>query len=135
MNGNFFKTIGVFSILLVFTLIIAMLLGGMFEGPSGNVALIKIKGEITNEESLFSSSASSEVIISALEEARLNPDVKAVILEINSPGGTVVPTREIAAALKDIDKPKICWLREVAASGAYWIASICDKVVDAAFTI
>lgn len=129
------KTIGIFIILLAFTVISAFVLGAIFFGKAGNVALIRIDGEIGSSSSLLSQTASSEDIIKALEDARDNPDIKAVILEINSPGGTVVASKEISSALKSVHKPKICWLREVAASGAYWVASACDKIVADEFTL
>jgi protease-4 len=58
-----------------------------------------------------------------------DPSVKGVLIEINSPGGSVVASREIAMAIKGMEKPTVCWLGDLAASGAYWIASACDTIV------
>ena len=55
--------------------------------------------------------------------------VKAIIFEINSPGGTVVGSRDISAEIEACSKPTVAWLREVAASGAYWIAASTDRIV------
>ena len=48
---------------------------------------------------------------------------------LNSPGGTPFASKEIAMSIENMDKPAIAWVREYAASGAYWIASACDEIV------
>src|SRR3989344_3990976 len=96
------------------------------------IAVIKIKGPITTEEatsSLFGEVVSSSSILENLEKANTNPSIKGIILEINSPGGTVVASREIALAVKDLDKPVVAWIREIGTSGAYWVASAADEIV------
>ncbi|MFQ6066819.1 MAG: signal peptide peptidase SppA [bacterium] len=101
----------------------------------GKIAIIPIKGVITTEGapilSLFPwrKVMSSTEIIEFLEEVKRKPDTKAVLLEINSPGGTPFPCKEIAEKIKEIDKPTVAWIREYATSGAYWIASACKKIV------
>lgn len=78
-----------------------------------------------------SPSTSSTDIIELLEKADANKNVKAIILEINSPGGTAVASKEIADKIKQIKnhKPVIAWIREVGASGAYWISSASTKII------
>ena len=129
------KAIWIFGFLLLFTLTSAYIIGGIYGQPSGNVALISVKGEIVPEPDMFVAVASSDAIVADIENAVLNPEVEALLIEINSPGGTVVSTREIASALKAVEKPTVCWMRDVAASGAYWIASTCDFIVADEFTI
>jgi len=102
------------------------------EPTGGNVAVIPIKGIITSEssDSLFSTGgASSSSIVDLIEKADKNPRIKAIVLEINSPGGSAVASDEIGQALKNVDKPKIAWIRELGASGAYWIAVNCDVII------
>src|SRR3989344_9012865 len=99
---------------------------------SNGIAIIKIEGPITLKSSnqLFTEgSASSDEIIENLNKAENNNGVKAIILEINSPGGTVVASKEIADKVKSIQKPTIALIREVGASGAYWIASSSDLII------
>lgn len=55
--------------------------------------------------------------------------VKAIIFEINSPGGAVLPSKEIADAIATCEAHTVAWVRDLAASGAYWIASACDRIV------
>ena len=55
--------------------------------------------------------------------------IKEMVFEINSPGGTPFASKEIATCIENMDKPAIAWVREHAASGAYWIASACGEIV------
>ena len=95
----------------------------------GSIAIIPIKGMIASEESVFGLMAASTVLIKDIEEAENKRKIKAVIFEINSPGGTPFASKEIATCIENMDKPAIAWVREYAASGAYWIASACDEIV------
>nr|QNO56276.1 hypothetical protein INNEFFPN_00035 [Methanosarcinales archaeon ANME-1 ERB7] len=95
----------------------------------GSIAIIPIKGMITSEESGFGLMAASTVLIKDIEEAEIKRKIKAVLFEINSPGGTPFASKEIATCIENMDKPAIAWVREYAASGAYWIASACDEIV------
>jgi len=119
-----------FVILIAFISVIAALSGSGLS--SGNVALIPVKGVITTEteDSLFSvGGASSTDIVESIAKADSNPRIKAIIFEINSPGGTAVASDEIAQAIKRTNKTTVAWVRDVGASGAYWVASSCDHVV------
>jgi protease-4 len=99
---------------------------------TGNVALIPVNGVILTESSssLFSEkTASSGEIAELIEKADSNPQIKAILLEINSPGGSPVASDEIGTALKKTHKPTVAWIRDIGTSGAYWIASACDTIV------
>ena len=99
---------------------------------SSKIAVIPIYGTITigNYNSLLQqSTTSSSTIINFLNQAEKDKSVKAILLEINSPGGTAVASSEIADKVSSIQKPVVAFIREVGASGAYWIASSCDKIV------
>jgi protease-4 len=95
----------------------------------GSIAIIPVKGMITSEESVFGLMAASTVMIKYIEEVGNKKKIKAVIFEINSPGGTPFASKEIATYIENLNKPAIAWVREYAASGAYWIASACDEIV------
>lgn len=68
-----------------------------------------------------------------LEEAGLNPDVEAVILFIDSPGGEAHAMFQFTNAIKDFKanykKPIVAYIGSMAASAAYGIAACCDKIV------
>jgi len=97
------------------------------------IALLPVKGPVVSEElplSAFSARiVSSKKIIGLLEKINRSKRIKALILEINCPGGSPLPCKEIAEAIKSIRKPTVAWVREVAASGGYWIASATDAIV------
>ncbi len=108
---------------------------GFGEAPiisSGNAAVIPIKGLIVvdKDSGFFSEgSVSSTDTIEMLKKAEENPNIKVIVLEINSGGGSPVATEEIANAIKKSKKPTVSWIREIGASGAYWIASASDYIV------
>lgn len=88
------------------------------------IAVIPIKGEIGVD-----GSADPADIVELIEKAEKEFTVKAIILDINSPGGSVVATQEIAAAIRKAEKPTVSWVREIGASGALWVAVAADKVI------
>lgn len=94
----------------------------------GSVALIRIEGEISaSQESL--GGVAPERIIEQLRWAEEDDNVKAILLRINSPGGTAAASQEIFAELKRVKKPVVASIADIGASGAYWIACGADKIV------
>jgi len=63
-----------------------------------------------------------------LEQAAATPNVKAVVLRVNSPGGSVVASDEIYHALLDFEKPVVVWMGDMAASGGYYISCGSDYI-------
>lgn len=100
-------------------------------GSGDEIVVIPIEGMITlqGEGSLFSSSTSGEAIVEKIETAQADPSVRGVVLEINSPGGTVMGSKVVVDALKNGDKPTVAVITEYGTSGAYWIASQTDYIV------
>lgn len=72
----------------------------------------------------------SRTIIDEIRRFRQSSHVKAVILRINSPGGSVAPAQEIYEAIRETSKIKkvVASLASMAASGGYYIASAADRV-------
>jgi len=98
----------------------------------GNVAVIPITGAISlgeNGDLLEDAGTPADDIIDWIEEADEDPDTKAIILEIDSPGGSPVATDEIARAVKEANKTVVAVIREQGASGAFWIATAADYVI------
>lgn len=135
MKNRWIIVVLVLFVLGFFSIIAASILGLMLSaGPGaigGNVALIPIKGEIVSEKvsSFGSNSISSPEIVDMIDEASEDESLKAIVLEINSPGGSPVASDEITEAIKNANKTTIAWIRELGASGGYYIASGCDKIV------
>ena len=117
---------------LISSIVIGIFLSTAETDPYGNVAHIKILGPIlTYTSSGFGSAsgASSTEIVRLIEKADDNPEIKAILFEINSPGGTAVASYEIADAIAKTNKTTVAWIREGGTSGAYWAASACDYII------
>lgn len=96
--------------------------------PGGpHTALIEVRGEITAE-----GEASAEHLVSALKSAFEEPSASAVVMRMNSPGGSPVQSGIIhdeILRLKALHKKKIyVVVEEVCASGAYYIAVAADEI-------
>lgn len=100
------------------------------------IVIISIEGMISDEskESFFGTSTESMVarIKESLKYAERDPDVKAVILKINSPGGTVTASdiiyQEILKFKSRKSIPVFAGFMDTAASGAYYIAMATDGI-------
>jgi len=128
-----FKVIIGLTILSFFvSILISSFIGEDFEVIDGNVAVIDITGTIVAEKDgsyLFEDVTSSDETIKLIRKADRNDKIKAMIFEINSPGGSAVASEEIANEIKKINKTTVAWIRETGASGAYWIASSTDYII------
>lgn len=93
------------------------------------IGVVAIEGPILRKPDLFAriflGATSSEEIGEALREAGGRDDIKAVFLDIDSPGGTVAGTPELAAAVKSLNerKPVYAFSSGLMCSAAYWVAS------------
>src|SRR3989344_6391890 len=72
--------------------------------------------------------SSSEDIVDGIMTAQNDPDIKAVMLLVDSPGGDGVAGEEIASSLKNFDKPSVAVIRSIGASSAYWASTGADKI-------
>ena len=110
-------------------------------GSSCNVMGIEIRGCIVtympdekesatqNTSDMCDTYTSSEEVVSMIETAAADDNIKAVLLEIDSFGGSPVASEEVATALKALNKPSVAWIRGSGDSGAYWIASAAGTIV------
>lgn len=105
---------------------------GVFRGveiETGNVALIQINGFITTTGDYYvGKMTKSDDVLKLIKQAEEDDGIKAILFEINSPGGGPVASDEIGSAIKRAEKPTVSLIREVGASGAFWIATAADKV-------
>lgn len=95
----------------------------------GQIALIELKGEISNSEALFSTWTTASEIAETIRQADSDPSIRGILLKINSPGGSVVATKQIVSALRESKKPKVAWISDIGASGGYYAAATCDYIV------
>jgi len=125
--------------LLIF-LAVAVIVGSFISGKrppvsktGEQVGVIFIDGLIVggSSQGVFGGIAGSQDIMKQVREAAEDATVKAVVLRINSPGGTVPATQEIAREvekLKETGKVVVASMGDVGASGAFWIAAKTDKI-------
>ena len=90
---------------------------------SDKVAIVPIEGEILD----------ARETLDLLHNSANNTTVKAIVVRINSPGGAIAPSQEIYAAIREIraksKKPIVASMDSVAASGGFYIAAACDRIV------
>jgi len=74
---------------------------------------------------------SADIIIKEIQEAQDNPNIKGVLLNVNSPGGSVPPSIEIAYAIRELKKhkPVITYASGIMASGSYYSAIYANKII------
>jgi signal peptide peptidase SppA len=99
----------------------------------GTVAIIPIEGILAKKMNLFSrisGGASTQLIERDIRQALADPEVKSIILSIDSPGGTVDGTQELAGFIHSIrgQKPLVTHTDGSMASAAYWIGSAADQI-------
>lgn len=100
----------------------------------GNVAVLPLVGAITHRDSMLARLFGMGTVQGFLRQFRAavsDPTVKAVVLDIDSPGGTVDGVPELADAVYQARGSKhiVAVANTLAASAAYWIASAADEVV------
>ena len=96
------------------------------------VAVIPLSGPVQAERTaLFfgGSVISPQLVRNQLERAREDYAVKAVVLQIESPGGSVAACQEILNEIERLEKPIVVSLGTLAASGGYFISAKADKIV------
>ena len=95
-----------------------------------SVAVLRLDGVIASSGSgsVYVTGVSPSDVARALEQAAANRSIRAVVVRVNSPGGSVVASDEIYEAFLEFDKPIIISMDEMAASGGYYIACGADYV-------
>lgn len=96
------------------------------------VAVLPITGPIFRYANLFSEisgGTSVQVLATDFRAALDDPDIAGVVLEIDSPGGTIAGVSEFAEMVASAEKPVVAYISDMGASAAYWIASAADEVV------
>jgi protease-4 len=106
-----------------------------FESAGEHVALIRIEGVIVAGQSGFSflggAATGSDDIVEQLDEAIEDENAKAILLRINSPGGSAAGAQETYSAIKratEAGKPVVVSMADVAASGGYYVAAPADVI-------
>jgi protease IV len=100
-----------------------------------HIEVIRLTGMIQDKEDkgfIFGSDDSTATTLKALRKAIKDEHVKAILLRINSPGGTVSASQEITGevkAFRKTNRPIVVSMGDVAASGGYYVASASDRIL------
>lgn len=128
-------------IIVIAVLILISLVGLAFRGSdkqkpiqSEKIAIIYVEGVIVGgrgQNNVFTEQGGTDQVIKQLHEARDDASVKAIVLRINSPGGSAAASQEVGEEIKKLrakGKVVVTSMGDVAASGGYWLAACTDKI-------
>jgi len=98
------------------------------------VGIVRVEGpiELSAPSGPFGLPAGAESVVKRLDTLANDSSIKAVVIRINSPGGTVAATQEIYEKVMKLRKkniPVVASMGDVAASGGYYIAAACNHIV------
>ena len=100
------------------------------------IAVIDVKGTITSDAETFGTAiANSKSIVKLIRAAKDDDSVKAIIIDLDTPGGEVTASDEVYHELKLCGKPVVAMMNSLAASGGYYIACGANKIVANKFTM
>ncbi len=112
-----FIVLGIIVALFFLVLILRSMNGGTSIGQK--VAVIDLTGIITK----------SDATIKLIHTYRDDPSIKAIVIRIDTPGGSVAPVQEIYSELQKIEKPIVASMGGTAASGGYYVACAADTIM------
>lgn len=95
-------------------------------GPDG-VAVVEIVGHLIKGDSKWGGTNSVRTR-QAIRKADADESVRGIILYVDSPGGTVAGTDELATAVRNTAKPVHAYIDDLGASAAYWVASQAQRI-------
>jgi len=96
--------------------------------PEGSVAVIPIRSEILKYDQPCGPRG-SQSILTDVKSADQNPNIKSILLVVDSPGGQVTGTDLLADAISNSTTPVVAYIEGMAASAAYWIISGASKII------
>jgi len=121
--GNSIKWIGEHFKGMLFLLLVVVIFMPSSSTKMGtaNLQEIKLSGPIM----------SAEKILKEIEKAQKDKSIKGVLLDVNSPGGSVAPSIEIAYAIRELNrhKPVIAYASGIMASGSYYSSIYATKII------
>ncbi len=118
---SFIRAAGLVLLLVILPLVLGCLLS-LYLIPAPRIAVVRIEGDIWGFYTAYLSEA--------LEDAGNDPAVQAVVLDIASPGGEVTASEDLYFDVLKLreKKPVVASVGELAASGAYYVASAADRI-------
>lgn len=107
---------------------------GDYHVDQHGVAIIRVEGVIERRANMvanFSGGVSTQMLAQAIGDAAADDAVSAIVLDIDSPGGSALAPAEVADAIYQASAsvPVVAWTGGQMCSAAYWIGSACDAIV------
>lgn len=100
---------------------------GAMTGPA--VAIVRVEGAITHGDDVDGlTGAISGRVMADLRSAEADPDVQAIVLRVDSPGGTVTGSAQIHEVIEEMSKPVVVSMAGTAASGGYYVSAPADYI-------
>ncbi len=96
-------------------------------GAVHNVGVVNITGVLTKYDPVCA--YGMETYGQMIRQLDADPEVSAIVLCIDSPGGEVQGTEELGEIIGGVRKPVVAFVSDCACSGAYWLASRCREII------
>jgi signal peptide peptidase SppA len=100
-------------------------IGTIEDAVNNGVAVINLQGAVMKYD--YCGAPGTQSLMKALQQANNNPSVSAIVLQIDSPGGSVDGTEQFANAVKNSAKPVVAYVNGMMASAAMWIGSAASQ--------
>jgi signal peptide peptidase SppA len=91
------------------------------DAPAGSVAVISLSGAVMKYD--FCGAPGTQSIMGMIDQVNQNPNIDAIVLKIDSPGGAVDGTQALANKIKNSQKPVVAFVDGMMASAAMWFGS------------
>jgi len=100
----------------------------------GQIAEIRLDGTIQPGNGFSTDGTTPDGFRQLVDEAR-SDGTAGYLIVIDSPGGSVVASKDVTRTIEDLEGPTACLMKGTAASGAYWAATACDTIVADPLTV
>lgn len=107
-------------------------IGDMADAKENGVAVINLQGAVMKYD--YCGAAGTQTLIKAIQQANDNPAIIAMVLQIDSPGGSVDGTEQMATVIKQSAKPIVAYVDGMMASAAMWMGSSSNYTIASSST-
>lgn len=118
---------GILGVIILILIIYSLLFS--IGGFANDIAVIPLYGQIGYDPYGQFGFSDPDNFKEMMDKANDDPSISAIVLDINSPGGSPVASDEMVRVIKNSEKPVVAWISEGGLSAAYLVASACDKIV------
>jgi signal peptide peptidase SppA len=99
------------------------------EASEGSTSITRVRGTLMKDDDWCFGDPGTASLAKMLQRADAHKNISSHILAIDSPGGTVDGTKDLADVIASLQKPVIAFVDGMAASAAYWISAAADEII------